>query len=219
MLKEDVQKIIDGCISDEPLTMEWINTFMTSNQVFLDIGANVGTFSIIAGKHGCLVYGFEPVLSCYNLLVYNIFCNQLETKVFPFPYAVSSQDGTGVMYVNDSALWVGKSSLGHPNLVNGRVFSEKKCLVCTVDGFCKEMGITPNHIKIDVEGGEKDVLDGMTYTITQKNLVSVMVEVFDVNSRLVDKFFTNNGFILYKSEPHKHYGFITNKLYIRREMG
>ena len=59
----------------EPETVRWVETHLKSGQVFYDIGANVGAYSLIAAKyhHGTVtIYAFEPALQNFPLLVENI---------------------------------------------------------------------------------------------------------------------------------------------------
>ena len=63
--------------------------------VFLDIGANQGIFSLVAGNnfHCLKVLAFEPVPETYSLLEKNIRINKLENVIVPYEIAISNQCG------------------------------------------------------------------------------------------------------------------------------
>jgi len=51
------------------------------------------------------------------------------------------------------------------------------CLVTTLDKFCKEAGVTPTHIKIDVDGLEPRVLSGLRATLASDTCKSLIIEL------------------------------------------
>ena len=67
--------------SKEPETLEWIASFQPGD-VLVDVGANVGTYSIWAAKtRSVRVFAFEPESQNYALLNRNIFLNNLSENV------------------------------------------------------------------------------------------------------------------------------------------
>ncbi len=138
------------------------------NGVFVDIGANVGFYSLLAALFFDRVYAFEPTPSTYKRLMGNISDSE-KSNIVPYSYALSDQNGTMKLYENPT-------NLGG-NSFNG--FSEefkKKSLrsewfsydvpVKKYDDVVKESRIEQiDLIKIDVEGHESQVLKGSLESI------------------------------------------------------
>jgi len=60
----------------EPDTLYWIDNYMNDNDVFYDVGANIGTYSLYAANKGGLkIFAFEPESSNYYYLNKNIYLN------------------------------------------------------------------------------------------------------------------------------------------------
>ena len=86
----------------------------------------------------------------------------------------------------------------------------------TLDEFCGQSGVAfPNHIKIDVDGTESDIVSGMQTTINDYKLKSVMIEINrDVSHDDIETTLVNSGFQEVKAE--KWVGKNTfNKLFVR----
>lgn len=72
----------------EPETIEWIKSFSKSD-VFLDVGANVGIYSIYASVvHDLKVIAVEPMVSNFYLLSLNLEKNP-EADILPLPIGLS----------------------------------------------------------------------------------------------------------------------------------
>src|SRR3989344_5794171 len=80
----------------EQETVRWLEEYLKVGEVFYDIGANNGTFSLIAkeingGKNE--VYAFEPGFSNFNVLCENIFLNHSQKLIKSFNVALSDKTG------------------------------------------------------------------------------------------------------------------------------
>jgi methyltransferase, FkbM family len=84
----------------EPKTTEYIETHLKKGQTFVDIGANVGYFSILASKLGAKVLAFEPSLNNRTLLEKNIKDNNCDVQVFS--QALSNKNGGGFLYTDST---------------------------------------------------------------------------------------------------------------------
>src|SRR5690349_18823938 len=72
---------VDSLFEKEPVTIEWIAGF-APDDVFVDVGANVGMYSIWAAKtRKTRVFAFEPEAQNYSLLNRNIVLNDLSDRV------------------------------------------------------------------------------------------------------------------------------------------
>lgn len=71
--------------------------------VVVDIGANIGIFSLFAASLGSTVYAFEPNPETFSFLQKNIKENGLLNKIFPYNYAVDNYDGDTDLIIPESA--------------------------------------------------------------------------------------------------------------------
>src|SRR5262245_21238698 len=82
-INQATKKRVSTFFYKEPATLEWINT-MEADDVLLDIGANIGLYSLYAAvESSLLVYSFEPFPSNYAVLVQNVALNKLQNRVLP----------------------------------------------------------------------------------------------------------------------------------------
>ena len=83
--------------------LNYLKRNLKRGDIFIDIGANIGLFSIAAaykvGESG-KVFSFEPTYQTFNQLIENIDLNNLK-NVFAFNYAVSDKDGELNIAIND----------------------------------------------------------------------------------------------------------------------
>jgi len=120
--------------------------------IVLDIGANIGAFSKYAMEKGAFrVYAYEPEPGNYELLVINTHSDSLSTggggHIFRFQRAVVGTDQTEVeLYINSKK----NKGLHMTREVRGRdsISVEAENFSDIIDK------LTPNKIKIDVEGAE-----------------------------------------------------------------
>ena len=118
-------------------------------KLFVDIGANVGTWAIRASKFFEKIIAFEPDPMANRILRINVRLNGLKnTKVFRA--AVSNVDGFVTMqYVNLR------------NLSNVKTY---KVPTVTLDS----LNLSPTLIKIDTEGNELPILQGAVHTLRRR---------------------------------------------------
>ncbi len=140
-----------------------------------DVGANVGIFSALlsrqVGSEGS-VYAFEPVQETFCRLLENLGLNHCQ-NVSANQMALSSKPGSLTMNVFEPkySAW---NSFGHPQFGEVKPINTEKVKTISLDKFCKERQIGKiNFLKIDVEGFEKDVLQG-TADLLQKGAVDVL---------------------------------------------
>ncbi|WDM87924.1 FkbM family methyltransferase [Pseudomonas asiatica] len=138
----------------------FLKSVFRAGDVFLDIGANLGWYSLVLGRNcpGAQIYAFEPITSTVEVLKKNIALNRLdnveavgmgmfnEEGEFNFLFAPDVSGATSLKLVGQS-----RGDEAVRNVV---------CKVTTLDAFCNKHGITPALLKIDVEGAELMVVQG-----------------------------------------------------------
>ena len=168
----------------EPDTVKWVEDFMKPGDIFYDIGANVGAYSLVAAK--CFagqvkVYAFEPAFLNFSQLCRNIFLNKCQDTIFPLSVALS--DKTSIDDLNFHDLVTGGSlhTLGETIDHKGEAFTPvatQRMLSFRLDDLIHQFKIpTPSHIKIDVDGIEKAVLEGAERALSNPSLRSIDVEL------------------------------------------
>lgn len=165
----------------EPDTIEWLMGF-TPEDVLVDIGANVGMYSIFAGKaRGCRVYAFEPEAQNLALLNANIVDNRLSGRVLAFPIALSDERLISVLHV--AVAEPGQSGNSFADAVDANL-EPRKFAACqgaisfTLDELVmRQVIVPPTHVKIDVDGLEHKIVKGMKEQIAGPTLKSALVEI------------------------------------------
>ncbi len=149
------------------------NYFKLNSGTFLDVGANVGKYSVILGnqlKENGKVFAFEPEPSNLKALKKNLELNKL-TNVIIIPFACSDKKDKLKLYLNE------KNSGGHSLIKKQKKFIEVE--VDTLDNIIKKYKIKKVHlIKIDVEGAEADVLKGAKI-ILERDHPRIIFEAWD----------------------------------------
>jgi len=88
----------------EPCTIAWLES-MEPGAILLDVGANVGMYTIFAAKvRQATVYAFEPESQNYALLNANIQANELSSQVTAYCAGLSDQQGLDKLYLSEFAL-------------------------------------------------------------------------------------------------------------------
>ena len=187
---------------------------LRQGDVFIDVGANLGSYSLLAsGVSGANSLAIEPVPRTYDRLVENIGVNQLGAKISARCLALSSPSGA-----SSEAKIKFSSDRGTMNSVVDD--SYKGSVICvdvsTLDKECESL--EPVLIKIDVEGFEEDVLRGASETLAKSSLLAVVIEG---QADRVNKIFRDAGFIdvsysplIRKIEPHSKRA--SNRIWVKK---
>lgn len=171
--------------------------FLRKDDVFLDIGANVGHYSLLAsGVKKCNSISIEPVPKTFDRLNEQIALNKLESKISTLNIGV----GNECAKLNFS---VDKNTMNR--IVNEEYKNAIQIPVKTIDTICKDKNIT--LMKIDVEGYEKFVLEGSQTTLKNENLKAVIIEInfsnkfYGVENDEVAEILMKNHFRPFKYNP------------------
>jgi FkbM family methyltransferase len=165
----------------EPFTIEWIHSRIAAGDVLYDIGANVGAYSLVAARKpggGARVFCFEPSYASVASLCANIVLNGVAGHVTPMPIALSDTTAMNVFSLRDLEPGAARHVLGHRDGEDEPTLYEQPVLTCRLDDVVAWFGLPlPNHIKLDVDGGELAVLEGASRTLTSPALRSILIEI------------------------------------------
>ena len=158
----------------EKITTEMFKEAVKEGDVVVDIGANMGYFTLLAarlvGKTG-RVYAFEPEPTNYSLLLKNIEVNGYD-NVVPVQKAASNKSGKVKLFVSEED--AGNSTIFQYG--DGRKFIEVEAV--TLDEFFADKAHPINVIKMDAEGAEMAVLLGMDRIIRENQDIKIFSELY-----------------------------------------
>lgn len=172
---------------------------LRENDVFLDVGANVGVYSLLAaGVCGSRVLAIEPVPLTFQQLLENVQLNRLDNIV-----CINSglADKKGIMRFSDD--------LGARNCVVEGATEGVLVSIDTLDAIVSKHGIIPKLIKIDVEGYELPVLNGGLETISTRSCQALIVELngsgtrYGFSDNAVHSLIVSKGYVPVSYEPFK----------------
>ncbi len=154
--------------------MTLIRREVKEGQIAFDVGANLGfvtlTLCKIVGPTGH-VYAVEPVERNWEVLLKNMKLNGYLKRTTVERLGISDKDGTSGFFVS------AKSNLGSINKKNKK---EKKIEinVRSLDSYLSQTEELPDFYKMDVEGHEVEILNGM-YNVAQRSKVGtkIIIEV------------------------------------------
>ncbi len=195
-------KRVRSLFSKEPITLAWIDSFAEGETMY-DIGGNVGMYTIYAAvMRKAEVYAFEPEALNYAELNKNIFLNELHGRVLAYCLALSDVDKTDRLLLSDFGLGISYHDFEENSWAEDKQFAPdwhvskdnrrpQGCIGRRVDTLIAEGLPVPHHIKIDVDGLEHRVIDGMLETLQQPELKTILIEInFDNprNLEIIDQF-------------------------------
>ena len=176
--------------------MAFLLHFLRSNDLFIDIGANVGAYTILASSEiNAKTIAIEPVPSTFKNLMDNILINNIQGKVNALNIGLGSKNGK---------LKFTKSfdSVNHVATENETDTIEVD--IDTLDTILlKEQ--CPILLKIDVEGFETEVIKGADTTLLNKSLKAIIIELNGSGQRYgYDERQIHNKLIEYGFKPYKY---------------
>lgn len=167
--------------------------------LFIDIGANVGSYTILAcAAIGARGVAFEPVPSTFHRLVENMRLNHLDERVKCVNKGIGARQGY-VAFTGDNDTT--NHALASGELCDKIVNVEVTTLDTALDGE------SPSLAKIDVEGYETPVLEGATEMLKDPSLHSVIMELNGSGRRYgyeelkILELMLDNGFKTYSYNP------------------
>jgi len=137
----------------EPLTSEFLARNAEENDIFLDIGAHIGIHTIRLAQKVSKIIALKP--ENYSFLYKNVLINNSSDKVIVLPIAASDKDGYAYLCIKPS-------SGAHTLEDSASCRKRTRVITLKVDTLLKVLKISKvDVVKIDVEGHEDKVINGM----------------------------------------------------------
>jgi len=157
--------------------------FLREGDLFLDIGANVGSYSVLAsGVCRARTWAFEPDPVTAGYLAHNVKLNCLEKLVEIYQCALGPEEGDIPFTIGlDTENKVASAGRGNANV---RIVQQK-----SLDKLIKNE--KPTMMKIDVEGYEEAMLAGASEALKIPSLKVIEIETVTLDT---ENLLTKSGF-------------------------
>ena len=178
----------------EPETIAWIKHHVTAQKFvshFVDIGANVGMYSLFAAtlNESIRVISAEPVINNINILRQNIELNDLTNRINVEVNPLSDVEGQLFLVTGD--LRPGASGA---QLVDQKSTNSVEVNAVTGDSIIKKYLVEDAILKIDIDGDELRVLNGFKESLRIGVIRTILVECTNSNLESIKKFLFDMGY-------------------------
>ncbi|NJN41372.1 MAG: FkbM family methyltransferase [Flammeovirgaceae bacterium] len=164
-------------------------------KTFIDVGANIGYYSILAGKLNpeIAVYAYEPAQGPFHFLNQNVSVNNLNHQIQPFQIALGKKSDTIDFYesINLKYSYLTHHLGGVGTTLKNNTFHPHKVRSETLDSIIqtnKILGV--DLIKLDTEGTELEILEGCTHSINQFRPIVISEILFNKIEAQLETYFT-----------------------------
>jgi FkbM family methyltransferase len=149
--------------------MAFVLHALVPGDLFADVGANVGSYTILAaGAAGADCASFEPSPTTFAHLLDNIRLNHLESKVTAKNIGLGASSGV-------LTFTSGLDTVNHVVAEHEVVANAIEVPVEPLDAVLSGSPLT--IMKIDVEGFETEILNGAAHTMAESSLLAVIMEL------------------------------------------
>jgi FkbM family methyltransferase len=175
-LESELARLI-YCEYFELMEREFLKAFLRPGDIFVDVGANIGLYTLIAasfvGESGS-VYSFEPSEKTFKRLCDNVTLNAF-SNVQCYQMALSDEIGEFPFYTSEDGYDAWNSFV---TPIAGKAFSKEGIRCQKSDDFALEHDLIDRAtmIKIDVEGWESRVLEGARGSLSREDAPLLQVE-------------------------------------------
>lgn len=179
-------------LTKEPDTIAWLDAF-DEGDVFWDIGANVGVYSLYAAcaRKASDILAFEPSPWNFATLVRSAELNGWNDRIAPYCLAISDQTRLDTLHMKNAFFGSAQCSFGEPvNQWGGRldVAVEQAAIGFSVDRFIELFDPPfPNRIKVDVDGLDGAVARGMAQAVRDERVKSILIEIDQARTGELDE--------------------------------
>lgn len=147
--------------------MTFLLHFLRKDDLFVDIGANIGSYTILsASEVGTKTISIEPLPQTFDTLKTNIGLNKVSDNVRALNVGLGREEG------------VLKFTKSFDTVNHVATKDEKDTIDVPVEKLDNIVSMDkPTLIKMDVEGYETEVLAGMHNTLSNPNLKAIIIEL------------------------------------------
>ncbi len=207
-------------LTDETSTIQWIDTFDLSD-VFYDIGANVGSYTIYAAKtKGVKVFAFEPEINNFQLLYSNIYKNNLFDLCVPLNIACHESTSMQKFYIKEFTKGQATHSIGRVSnyVQSAPQMFEQQAMCMRLDDMIETFKLPPpTKIKIDVDTNELYIIRGLVKTLPEiKEICIELDKAFEEHQELI-RILLDAGFeIFMEQQIYQRYGITLHNVFFRK---
>lgn len=165
----------------EPGMLRWFAGFDPAD-VLVDVGANIGMYSVLAaGLSGCRVIAIEPFSLNVTDLQHNVAANGLEHRITVMHAAATDTERVDTLYFGQSSAGAANQSFGRDDIseqYEDRAAGREEVRGIPLDVLVARGEIPfPTHVKIDVDGLEEPVIEGMRGILGDPRFKSLRMEI------------------------------------------
>jgi len=185
----------------EPKLVQVLLNYLERDGDFIDVGANVGFFSVLAAqKINGRVLAIEPTPAALARLKTNIGINDLSERIIVYEGAASDDEGEiSINVISGKEEYSSLGSLIHPS-IQGSDFEQINVKKQRIDNLVDQFNLRPKFIKVDVEGAESLAFKGALNTLMKhrpivlSELSNSLLQNFGTSSSQIVKMFEGLGY-------------------------
>jgi FkbM family methyltransferase len=191
---------------------EYDDIRIEKGDIVLDIGANIGIFSIYASINGASnIYSVEA-----SPIIYKYLCENTKTfhNIKPINYGISDKTCKAEFFLHNEV--TGASTL-YPDFNSHLDKYVEKISLIDINEFLSKYNITKiDFLKVDTEGSEFDIFKSLDENFLSNNVKKVFLEYHTNNNdnkdqdKIIDKL-EKNGFEVFQKESEERFGMIAAK--------
>ncbi len=173
---------VDSYETKEPETLDWIDRELKNDDVFYDIGANIGVYSLYAAARNkyARIFSFEPEAQNFWHLCKNIHLNKFN-NITPCNIALSDSEDFSHLHITTMTAGSAFHSLDAPSqhrFEKDTPILKQGMFPIMLDSLINRYNLpTPTLLKLDVDGFEGKLIDGAQQTIESGKIRSLLVEI------------------------------------------
>lgn len=171
----------------EPETIQWIRSFEPQKDcVFVDIGANIGIYSLYAAflYPSLRIIAIEPDTNNYIELVKNIHLNGFK-NIIPMNMAIGGYNQTTFF----------KNSCSSPGNSEGKLDKSEGCPLLSITIDYLRLITKIDFLKIDIDGGEYDAIFGMENSLSKVESMLIEFDSLDDRYSTVQRYILTGGYV------------------------
>ncbi len=211
-------RILEAVEIGERDVLELLIQFLRPGDVLYDVGANIGIYSILLAKAAGKIIAFEPEGQSFRHLQQNLELNEVR-NVHCIQKALGEESGQAQLFVRDGVTCP-RLAEPPPGSEKGRVTSESVAIEKGDQLVASEGLPLPRAVKIDVEGHEHAVLQGLRHTLANPVCKLVCCEIhphlltLNATAESIHELLTSLGFsriLKMERERDENFFFVAHK--------